>query len=519
MMLFHSLRVQGYRSIEDSRTLELGPITLVIGRNNAGKSALLRAVYLMQEGSQFQEQDIRIGSREISVELGYGFLPLTVKAHGKVDDIAGQGPGTITFTGNPPAQRVLTVRSKVNPDQPVEPFASLPSTAPANLIFPVLSGRRINYYQEQITRDSSLAVPPQDNNLPSRMQPLTSAPFPEAVKFRELCTDVLGLNFNILPGQSGNQSIGLQVDRFNTISLEAMGAGLSGALSLLLGLSGAQDKLFIIEEPEDDLHPQALKALLDAIAESSAQNQFLISTHSSIVLTRLGGVPGSVVLHVASDGGLPPTSSFRPVQTPAERIDVMQDLGYGLADLDLGQGWLIFEESSAERLIRQWLIPWFASGLAKLRTLAARGNSRVRPLMEDFREMFLFAHLERVYQNRAWVIVDGDPDGVDLVRRLQEDFTGWPPSRFQHWGREAFERYYPAEFAERVEQVLAITDRRKRKEAKKELLDEVLVWIDADEERARMEFEASAADVIQILRSIEGELGTSELMLPAVDPS
>jgi hypothetical protein len=197
----------------------------------------------------------------------------------------------------------------------------------------------------------------------------------------------------------------------------------------------------------------------------------------------------------------------------------MQDLGYGLADLDLGQGWLIFEESSAERLIKQWFVPWFAPGLAKLRTLAARGNSRVRPLMEDFREMFLFAHLEPVYRSRAWVIVDGDPDGVELIGQLQEDFTGWPRSRFQTWSREAFERYYPAEFTEHVEQVLAITDRRKRKEAKKELLDEVLAWVDADEDRARNEFETSAADVIQILRSIEAELDASELMLPAVDPS
>jgi hypothetical protein len=517
-MLFNSLRVQGYRSIKDSGTLQLGPITLVIGRNNAGKSALLRAVYLLQDGSQFPDQDIRIESREVSVELAYDSLPATVRYHGKIDEIAGQGPGTITFTGNPPAQRVLTVRSKQNPDQTVQPFTPLPSKEPANLIFPVLSGRRVTHYQEQVTRDNSLTVPPQDNNLPSRMQPLTSAHFPEAVKFRKLCMDVLGLNFNILPGESGNQSIGLQVDRFSTISLEAMGAGLSGALSLLLGLSGAKNKLFIIEEPEDDLHPQALKALLDAIAESSAQNQFLISTHSSIVLTRLGGAPGSVVLHVANDGGLPPTSSFRTVQTPAERIEVMQDLGYGLADLDLGQGWLIFEESSAERLIRQWLIPWFAPGLGKLRTLAARGNSRVRPLMDDFREMFLFAHLEPVYRNRAWVIVDGDPEGVDLVRRLQEDFTGWPSSRFQHWGHEAFERYYPAEFAERVEQVLAITDHRKRKDAKKELVDEVIVWINADEKRARQEFETSAVDVIQVLIGIQDELQKSELMLPAAYP-
>jgi hypothetical protein len=258
-MLFNSLRIQGYRSIKDSDKLQLGPITLVIGRNNAGKSALLRAVYLLQEGSQFQDQDSRIGSKEISVELSYDSLPLTIKDHGKIDDIAGQGPGTITFTGNPPSDRTLTQRSRQNPNQIMDPFSPLPNREPLNLIFPVLSGRRVTHYQEQVSKDSSLAVQPQDNNLASRMQPLTSSLFPEAIKFRKLCMDVLGLNFNILPGQSGNQSIGLQVDRFDTITLEAMGAGLSGALSLLLGLSGARNKLFIIESRKTIFTPRRLR--------------------------------------------------------------------------------------------------------------------------------------------------------------------------------------------------------------------------------------------------------------------
>ena len=164
-----------------------------------------------------------------------------------------------------------------------------------------------------------------------------------------------------MPGEMGKQILGVQVDRYTNIPLEAMGAGLSGTLSLLVGLSVASDKLFVIEEPEDDLHPAALKALMDAIAESCEQNnQFIISTHNSTVLTRLAGLPDLKVFHVTSDNAIPPSSQFIPVSDKGDRINVLQDLGYGLADLDLGEGWLIFEESSAERLIRQYLAPWFA---------------------------------------------------------------------------------------------------------------------------------------------------------------
>jgi len=513
--MFSTLRIEGYRSIDDSGSLELGPVTLLVGRNNTGKSALLRSIFLMQEGSGFREEDIRIGASQVSVHIGYEELPDVVKRHGDIDDIAATGAGEIILTAIRPTSVNLTVRSAVNPNQPVSDFRPLPSREPDNLIFPVLSGRRVQFHQGQISRDQSLTVYPQDNNLVSRLLPLTASTFPEAVRFRKLCQDVLGLNLTVLLGESTNQSIGLQVDRYQSITLEAMGAGVSGALSLLLGLSGATGKLFIIEEPEDDLHPHALKALLDAIADASVDNQFLISTHSSVVLAKLGAVPGSVILHVKISDGLPAESSFTPVRSASERIGILQDLGYGLADLDLGEGWLIFEESSAERIVRQWLIPWFAPGLRRLRTLAARGTSRVKPLMDDFREMFLFAHLEPVYQGRAWVIVDGDASGLELIQKLRAEFVGWPQDRFRHWTSETFENYYPATFADHVAQALATTGRRERKDAKERLLLEILSWIEQNEDRARAEFEASAAEVIEVLRQIEQQLASSELLLPS----
>jgi hypothetical protein len=302
------------------------------------------------------------------------------------------------------------------------------------------------------------------------------------------------------------RQVGVQVDLRRAISLEAMGAGLSGALSLILGLSTAKNKFFIIEEPEDDLHPKALKGLLDAIAEASAQNQFLVSTHSSTVLTRLGALPGTKVVHVESDGQVPPTSSYRVLTDRAEGLEVLQDLGYSLADIDLGEGWLIFEESSAERLVREYLGRWFAPNLHRLRTVAARGNSRVEPLFDNSREMFLYAYLEPVYRERAWVIIDGDAEGIAITKRLREEFSSWAPEHFLHWQERNFERYYPSAFTDQVESVLSIADKRKKKDAKRELLLEVVAWINEDERRAREAFSESAAEVIAILKKISEQL-------------
>jgi predicted ATPase len=509
-MTFQSIRVQNYRSIADTGPIQLGQVTLVTGQNNSGKSSLLRALYLLQEGAPFQQEDIRIGQSQVIVELAFDrFSEAPFPGIKGLPERLGTQPGIIKLTRTIP-DRSLTL--KINGIDDAIGGSIYSGQEPGNLIFPVLSARRVPFYRQQASSKDAINVSSTDNNLVSRIAPLTSSQIPEAIKFRELCQSVLGINLDVLQGESGQQSLGIQVDRYTTISLEAMGAGLAGALSLLVGMSGASNKIFIIEEPEDDLHPKALKALLDAIAESSVNNQFVISTHSSIVLTRFADLPNLKVLHVKSDMGIPPTSSFTEIQSTDDRIGVLQDLGYGLADLDLGQGWLIFEESSAERLIRQYLGPWFAPGLIKLRTIAAHGVSRVEPLFEDFREMFLFAHLEQLYRHRAWVVVDGDKPGRETVRKLRAAYASWPESHFQHWKHDDFERYYPAEFAERVDTAMKEHDRAKQQEAKKQLLQSVIEWIDKDPGQARKEFEQSASEVIDVLRAIEADLANRDLL-------
>jgi hypothetical protein len=101
-------------------------------------------------------------------------------------------------------------------------------------------------------------------------------------------------------------------------------------------------------------YTHALKALLDLIEQSASRNQFLISTHSNIVVRHLGAIPDSHLFYVhAEPGVLPPTATVQPVDHTTEaRIAALRDLGYRFSDFDLWDDWLILEESSAERIIR-----------------------------------------------------------------------------------------------------------------------------------------------------------------------
>ncbi|MEU3247454.1 AAA family ATPase [Streptomyces sp. NPDC006875] len=498
-MIFTSIKASNFRAIADSGTLPLGPITLIIGRNNTGKSSLLRAIYLLQEGSDIRQSDIRVGEGTAQILLSFqGSLPLPILRNAQVaGDLEGKHIRINLANGEVERNAVDNNGGYI--------VGMAPGKAPDNLIYPVFSGRVQRLSEGQIDRESMLAVWPHDGNIVARVASLATAQFPEAVQFRQLCRDVLGFEINVIPGNHG-QHLGIQVDRFTSINIESMGTGVAAVLNLIVSLCGAKGKIFLIEELENDLHPYALKALLDAILKSSDSNQFIISTHSSIVLTKLGGLESSIVLHTSTDGQIPPSTSFEVVSTPSRRVEVLQELGYEISDLHLSDGWMIFEESSAERLVRQYFIPWFAPGLRGIRTVAAGGTSRVEPIFTDFVEMLLFAHLEPLYKDRAWVVVDGDESGSQVISQLKEKFRAWPSSRFNSWASEKFEDYYPERFQERVQEVFRIESKAGLRRAKKELLDEVLNWIQSDEAIARNEFEKSAGEVIKYLHSVESEL-------------
>jgi len=287
-----------------------------------------------------------------------------------------------------------------------------------------------------------------------------------------------------------------------------MGEGIPNIVGLLADLALSRDKLFLLEEPENDLHPTALKALLDLVVESSEHNQFVVSTHSNIVARHLGSTADSRLYYVnAEKGKLPPEAHIEMVPpTPAARLAVLRELGYAFSDFDLWDGWLILEESSAERIIRDYLIPHFAPKLTRMRTLAVGGNRNIEPTLEDFHRLVRFTHLEEAYKDRAWVRIDGDADGHKIVSNLRERYSGWSPDRFQCFEQAQFERYYPEGFSERVEQVLGESDRAARREAKCLLLSDVRAWLDEDKGRAHTALASSAAPVIAELRQIEAQL-------------
>lgn len=381
-----------------------------------------------------------------------------------------------------------------------------PSAEPQNLIYPYLSGRKTAAYAEAVNLAAVTTVGADLRHIPAKLARLANPDFPAHEAYRAACQRILGFVVTAIPSPNG-QKAGIYVDATRTIPLEAMGEGVGNVVGLLVDLAVADGKLFLLEEPENDIHPSALKALLDLVVERSERNQFMVSTHSNIALRHLGGTAESTIHYVESETSRPPTAScHRVAPDPQARLAALADLGYELFDFDLWDGWLILEESSAERIIRDYLIPWFAPRLGRVRTVAAGGSSKTGPTFDDFNRLFRFTHLEAAYRGRAWVIVDGDAAGQAVVADLRQRYAdSWPPESFDTWDQNNFEAYYPPRFQAAAASALDLP-RAEKREAKRQLLEQVRIWADGAPQDARVEFEESAASVIGRLRSIESAL-------------
>jgi len=504
-MKVKTLALQNIKSYAESGLLDFSPtVNLFVGKNNSGKSVILRSIHRLQDKTALDPNPRRVSSQRGRIE--YGLTDIT--DYGKYPQIFrnSQWPDSFVIF----CEVTAAMQSLRSPNLGGAPD-SMPRREPDNTIYPFLSKRNVLAFSEIVNEIAAYEVTSDFTTLPAVVDQLRDTAHPSHARFNSACIDILGFPISTF-ASSGGKSMGLTVDLQTRIRIESMGSGVTHILGLVARLCSAENKIFIIEEPENDLHPQALKKLMSLITESSISNQFFISTHSNIVTRYLGASDLAQIfkIEIELNGGIP-TSTVTPVGTEiSDRQNLLIELGYDLFDFEIYDAWLFLEESSAERIIREYLIPWFAPRLqGRLKTIAAGGIDKVEPQFADFNRLFLFTHLEEIYRNKSWVLVDGDEIGRKTIERLVEVYCPkWDIKQFRQFTKSDFEHYYPYRFKNEIDVVLSIdrSQKAQRRQAKIELGGDVRKWIDENTEDARAALAESASEVIEVLKKIESTL-------------
>jgi len=394
-------------------------------------------------------------------------------------------------------------------------YQRIPEKEPSNLIYPYLSKRKAVNYEDVINEANANSVTGNLTNLYSKIDRLVTPQFqPGNKQYVEACKNILGFEISTLALGSGKKAVYF-VYNLEHIPLPAMGEGVANILGLITDLCVSEERIFLIEEPENDIHPKALKALLKLIVEKSGNNQFFVSTHSNIVMKYLGAAPNAKIFNIKNQRkdtqrpNLFVSELIEVSDSPEERRQILEDLGYDFFDFDLWKGWLFLEESSAEVIIRDYLIDWFVKPLKnKIRTFSAGGTSSIIPKFEDFDKLFVFLHLEPTYKNKVWVLIDAGVEEQQIISKMKDKYrnAGWNEDNFEQFKEHDFEKYYPLEFQTKAESIIKIKDKQEKRNAKKKLLDEVKKWITSDEPLAKEKFKESAKEVIDKLKQISKEI-------------
>jgi len=517
-------------------------INILLGANNSGKSTIIKALFNLQYPTTFSIKDIRAKSNASRILV-------------EITDIEKVDETLFTSKTNIPeikyAKGVNTFWGLVNSGTASEQFKFGDSTSQLkeiedgsfgltdengakanftnfsrfpdsedknNFIYPFLSRRKTEFYDPTINRNETFRVLEGLRNLGAKINRLSNSSHPMNEEFNRLCIDILGFRIGTIPAEDSNNGgePGIYVDQSTMISIRSMGEGVANIVGFIVILLTDNRKLFLLEELENDIHPKALKKLLDLIVMKSEHNQFVISTHSHIVLKNLGIVDSSKLFYVDWVPGdinnvRIPTSNVSLIEnTPEGRMGVLEKLGYDFFDFDLYKSYLLLEESTAERLIRDFLIPFVVPGLSnKIKTIAARGVDDLKLKAQDFNRLFVFIHTSPIYKERAWIIADGDAPGKAIISELSEQFKrSWPKDHFINFSRGNFEEYYPTRFDSRTKEVLALSHGPKKQDEKSKLLNEVMDWINNNQKEAIDEFSVSAKEVIDVLKEIDKKLTT-----------
>ncbi|MFN2539876.1 MAG: AAA family ATPase, partial [Mycobacteriales bacterium] len=198
--MISSVRVRNYRSVSDSGRLPFGPVTLLVGPNNTGKSTLLRSLNLMQQGSLFEADDVRLRAEVVEVvcEVAAG----TVFArHAHADPDVQRRPDLTAEVTASRSETQPKFRMTWDTGQAANSRAQLGNTRPNHVLVPVFARRRADGYDTTVRQDLAENVGLSDRYMSSRIAALTGDHL-EAVRFREGLERVVGIRIgNHLTGQ------------------------------------------------------------------------------------------------------------------------------------------------------------------------------------------------------------------------------------------------------------------------------------------------------------------------------
>jgi predicted ATPase len=309
---------EGYKGFKNYNELELKPITILLGKNSSGKSAIAKLPVLLEECLN-SHHEIPILHSYKGIELGAEFRDLLynkdIQGDLKFELFNNNNESIQVQINNEPSTNspIISKWKFVNSEKPIEinPFSKTAVTTVFNGIFPVEMKPALS---EKFKLDTNYLGPFRLNpprifylkgnkvynrigNKGENAYEILANSFENKDDLVKKVGDWYYENFDgwrlTVKKNSPYFEIQISRDGYNSdgeINIVDVGQGMSQALPIIVkAYLEAKPSLVIIEQPELHLHPAAHSSLAELIASTQKINsdRYLIETHSENFILRL----------------------------------------------------------------------------------------------------------------------------------------------------------------------------------------------------------------------------------------
>lgn len=323
--MFSYITIQNFRGYNQAALPDLARINIITGRNGAGKTSLLEAVFLISGGANaslvsslnaFRGENLYIANVDRPFRSIFkGLNPSTTSSF--------EGLYESNIRGvKKQNRRTLQIKPTYSPVQGVATTEQTSTITGVEFVFNGPSGKKVNKYgwqrqnlppntnpnlmallANQGTQQALLIGDPQNN--PDAIMAAFISPYVRDVRLQDHTVLTQAITerridevinvlkiiqpslINILPlSESGIQMIYADVGGENLLPINLLGSGFSNFLHIMLPILSYKNSVILIDEFEDGLHYLILNKLLQTVFEVARKNnnQIFISTHSKELL-------------------------------------------------------------------------------------------------------------------------------------------------------------------------------------------------------------------------------------------
>lgn len=447
-MLLVNFSATNYRSITSAHRISFSNVTVLIGKNNEGKSNLLRALeaamlllqrhanqtprrsrtilsdsspYLWTRDFPIQFQSRRTSTQtilkldfllndaeclEFKQEIGSslnGSLPLEIKI-GKEQEpeirLIKSGKGTKSLTTKSPAiARFVAQRIHFN----YIPAVRTDNTT-IELISRLLSQELLTLETDDRYLDALATIAELQRPILEELATRVHGPLKEflpSIKSVKLEISELSRRYSL------RRDVSVVVDDGTPTNLEYKGDGVKSLAAL--GLLKSQNvrsgaSILAIEEPESHLHPAAIHQVNDIIQEIAKTSQVIVTTHNPLFVDR-ANVKSNIIV---TDGGA----------TPAKSIAAIRDLlGIKASDNLTHANYALVVEGEEDAIALKALLPILSEKISK----ALRNNLLIIEPIGGAGNLSYKLSLLRNSLCATHTLLDGDQAGKTAYEKAEKD--------------------------------------------------------------------------------------------------